>query len=165
MASIHLIRNDPKLPQIKPVEPGSDLFQSGYWVISESKAEALKGGKIEQQDGIFAFLMPYAKDRPYRVKPARSLFIDGEIALMMGARRMLQEEPAYKHQGLRLFLKSFKCCACIANRKFFHQVEEMGFIRERRQEPPIPCFRQKMDTSTRIFAVLHEPSGPSVKVE
>lgn len=52
--------------------------------------------RIEQQDGIYAFLMPYAKDRPYRVKPARSLFIDGEIALMMGARRMLQEEPAYK---------------------------------------------------------------------
>ena len=51
---------------------------------------------IEQQDGIYAFLMPYAKDRPYVVKPARSLFIDGEIALMMGARRMLQEEPAYQ---------------------------------------------------------------------
>lgn len=46
MASIHLIRNDPKLPQIKPVKPGSDLFQSGYWVISEAKAEALKGGKV-----------------------------------------------------------------------------------------------------------------------
>ena len=52
--------------------------------------------KIEQQDGIYAFLMPYAKDRPYRVKPARSLFIDGEIVLMMGARRILQEEPDYK---------------------------------------------------------------------
>jgi hypothetical protein len=46
MGAIHLIRNDPKLPQIKPVEPGSDLFQSGYWVISESTAEALKGGAI-----------------------------------------------------------------------------------------------------------------------
>jgi len=55
--------------------------------------------KIEQEDGIYAFLMPYAKSRPYRVKPARSLFIDGEIALMMGARRMLQEEPAY-HQPM-----------------------------------------------------------------
>jgi hypothetical protein len=52
--------------------------------------------KIEQQDGIYAFLMPYAKDRPFRVKPARSLFIDGEIALMMGARRMLEEQPAYQ---------------------------------------------------------------------
>ena len=52
--------------------------------------------KIEQQDGIYAFLMPYAKDRPYMVRPARSLFINGEIALMMGARRMLQEQAAYK---------------------------------------------------------------------
>lgn len=52
--------------------------------------------KIEQQDGIYAFLMPYAKDRPYVVKPPRSLFIDGEIALMLAARRMLQEEPAYR---------------------------------------------------------------------
>ncbi|HVV01274.1 MAG TPA: hypothetical protein VHH88_07910 [Verrucomicrobiae bacterium] len=52
--------------------------------------------KIERQDGIYAFLMPYAKARPYVVKPARSLFIDGEVALMMGARRMLQENPAYR---------------------------------------------------------------------
>ena len=52
--------------------------------------------KIEQEDGIYAFLMPYAKTRPYLVKPAHSLFIDGEIALMIGARRLLQEEPAYQ---------------------------------------------------------------------
>jgi hypothetical protein len=52
--------------------------------------------EIEQQDGMYAFLMPYAKDRAYVVKPARSLFLDGEIALMMGARRMLQEQPGYK---------------------------------------------------------------------
>ncbi len=52
--------------------------------------------RIERENGIYVFLMPYAKSRPYVVKPARSLFIDGEIALMMGARRMLQEEPAYK---------------------------------------------------------------------
>jgi len=52
--------------------------------------------KIEQQDGIYAFLMPYAKDRSYMIKPARSLFIDGELALMQGARRMLQEYPAYQ---------------------------------------------------------------------
>jgi hypothetical protein len=52
--------------------------------------------RIEKQDGIYAFLMPYAKARPYQVNPARSLLLDGEIALMMGARRMLQEEPGYK---------------------------------------------------------------------
>ena len=50
---------------------------------------------IEQQDGIYAFLMPYAKSGPYVVQPAHSLFIDGELALMMDARRMLQEEPSY----------------------------------------------------------------------
>jgi hypothetical protein len=52
--------------------------------------------KIEKQDGIFVFLMPYAKENPFRVSPAHSLFLDGEIALMMGTRRILQEEPAYK---------------------------------------------------------------------
>jgi hypothetical protein len=62
-------------------------------VIDEIIRETIK---IEQGDGIYAFLMPYAKARPYMVQPARSLFIDGELALMMSARRMLQEEPAYK---------------------------------------------------------------------
>jgi hypothetical protein len=52
--------------------------------------------KIEQQDGMF--LMLYARSGSYRVQPARSLFIDGEIALMMGARRMLEEEPQYQQQ-------------------------------------------------------------------
>jgi hypothetical protein len=52
--------------------------------------------KIEQEGGVYAFLMPYAKYRPYVVKPVRSLFIDGEVAMMMGVRRMLREEPAYQ---------------------------------------------------------------------
>jgi hypothetical protein len=52
--------------------------------------------RIEDEGGIYAFLMPYAKARPFKVSPARSLFLDGEIALMMGARRMLQEEPRYR---------------------------------------------------------------------
>jgi hypothetical protein len=67
--------------------------------------------KIEHQDGIYAFLMPYAKARPYVVQPARSLFIDGEIAFMMGARRMLQEEPAYKQpmtERLKLIEKRWR---------------------------------------------------------
>ena len=52
--------------------------------------------RIEQHDGIYTFLMDYAKARPYVVKPARSLFLDGEIAFMMGSRRLLQEEPDYR---------------------------------------------------------------------
>src|SRR6516162_7592638 len=68
--------------------------------------------KIEKEDGIYAFLMPYAKARPYIVMPARSLFIDGEIALMMGARRLLQEEPAYKQpMSERLAIIEQRWCA------------------------------------------------------
>jgi hypothetical protein len=52
--------------------------------------------KIEQREGIYVFLMSYARGAHYVVQPPRSLFIDGEIALMMGARRMLEEKPAYK---------------------------------------------------------------------
>jgi hypothetical protein len=52
--------------------------------------------KVEKEQGIYVFLMPYARSSPYLVQPARSLFIDGEIALMMGARRMLEEKAAYR---------------------------------------------------------------------
>jgi hypothetical protein len=52
--------------------------------------------QLEQQKGLCFFLMPYAKDRPYLVQPARSLFLDGEIALMLASRRILQEKPEYK---------------------------------------------------------------------
>jgi hypothetical protein len=40
--------------------------------------------------------MPYARARPYAQQPVQSLFIDGEIALMIAARRVLEEKPEYK---------------------------------------------------------------------
>src|ERR1700722_7299242 len=52
--------------------------------------------RLEQTNGIYFFLMPYAKARPYVVKPERSLFLDGEIAMMLASRRMLEEKPEYK---------------------------------------------------------------------
>jgi hypothetical protein len=52
--------------------------------------------KIEGEDGIYAFLMPYARDHAFVAKPARSCFLDGEIALMMGARRLLNEDKGYQ---------------------------------------------------------------------
>jgi hypothetical protein len=51
---------------------------------------------LEQTAGMFLFLMPYATWRPYVANPARSLFVDGEIALMLAARRTLEEKPEYK---------------------------------------------------------------------
>lgn len=52
--------------------------------------------RLEQQKGMYFFLMPYAKDHPYLVRPAHSLFLDGEIALMLAARRTVEEKPEYK---------------------------------------------------------------------
>lgn len=52
--------------------------------------------RLEHERGLYFFLMPYAKARPYEVQPARSLFLDGEIALMLAARRAVEEKPEYK---------------------------------------------------------------------
>lgn len=50
----------------------------------------------EKQNGLFYFLMPYAHDGPFVQRPARSQFLDGEIALMLAMRRVVAEKPAYK---------------------------------------------------------------------
>ena len=52
--------------------------------------------KVEADEGMYHFLMPYAHSRPYIEQPARSLFVDGEIALMMAARRLVEEKPEYR---------------------------------------------------------------------
>ncbi len=52
--------------------------------------------RLEAQEGIYFFLMPYAKAQPYVTQPARSLFVDGEIALMLACRRVLEEKPEYQ---------------------------------------------------------------------
>jgi len=51
---------------------------------------------IEQQHGHNYFLLGYAKSTPWIVRPVRSLFIDGEIALMMAARRLVREDLRYQ---------------------------------------------------------------------
>jgi hypothetical protein len=52
--------------------------------------------KIETEKGTYHFLMPYAKNRPFIVQPPRSLFLDGEIAMMLAARRMVAERDKYR---------------------------------------------------------------------
>jgi hypothetical protein len=54
--------------------------------------------RIEKREGMYFFLMPYAKASPYVAQPAHSLFLDGEIALMLASRRMVEEKPEYKTQ-------------------------------------------------------------------
>lgn len=52
--------------------------------------------RLERENGMYFFLMDYARNSAFVGKPARSLFLDGEIALMIGARRMVRERPDYK---------------------------------------------------------------------
>ena len=52
--------------------------------------------RLENKEGMYFFLMPYAKGRAYEMQPAHSLFLDGEIAMMLAARRMLEEKADYK---------------------------------------------------------------------
>jgi hypothetical protein len=52
--------------------------------------------RLEKERGIYFFLMPYAKAQPYVVQPARSLFLDSEIAMMLASRRLLEEKPEYE---------------------------------------------------------------------
>ena len=52
--------------------------------------------RLERDEGLYFFLMPYAKARPFLQQPARSQFLDGEIAMMLAARRLVEEKPAYR---------------------------------------------------------------------
>ena len=52
--------------------------------------------RLEKEQGMYFFLMPYAKAGPYVVQPPHSLFLDGEIALMLASRRIVEEKPEYK---------------------------------------------------------------------
>jgi hypothetical protein len=52
--------------------------------------------RLEREEGLFFFLMPYARRRPFALRPPRSQFLDGEIALMLASRRMVAEKAAYK---------------------------------------------------------------------
>ena len=46
----------------------------------------------EAEGGLHPFLMAYSESAPFVVQPARSQFVDGEIALMLGARRLVEDD-------------------------------------------------------------------------
>ena len=46
------------------------------------------------------FLLPYADAQPWRQPDAGSLFVDGEVALMIAARRMVRDEPWLRQMAL-----------------------------------------------------------------
>lgn len=62
-------------------------------VIDEIVDETLR---LERERGMHHFLMAYGRERPFVVQPARSIFLDGEIALMLAARRLVAEKDSYR---------------------------------------------------------------------
>ena len=52
--------------------------------------------RLEREKGLYFFLMPYAKASRFVQSPPRSQFLDGEIALMLAVRRVVEEKEAYK---------------------------------------------------------------------
>jgi len=52
--------------------------------------------KLDRTEGPYFFLMSYARNRAFVEQPPRSLFVDGEIALMLGVRRLVEEKESYK---------------------------------------------------------------------
>lgn len=56
--------------------------------------------RLERQESMYHFLMPYGRSGAWAMQPPRSQFVDGEIALMLGVRRLVEEKEAYR-QPLR----------------------------------------------------------------
>ncbi len=52
--------------------------------------------KQEEVGGVHHFLMPYSKFGEWVAQPPRSLFVDGEIAMMLAARRILKDSPRHR---------------------------------------------------------------------
>ena len=52
--------------------------------------------RLERERGVHYFLMDYSRASPFVLSGGRSLFEDGEISLMLGARRMVEEKPEYR---------------------------------------------------------------------
>lgn len=74
--------------------------------------------RVEAEFGKFHFLMPYGQRGPFLQRPARSIFVDGEIAMMLGARRLVEELPRYRapftkrveRMVRRMSASPVKCC-------------------------------------------------------
>ncbi len=56
----------------------------------------LETRRLEMERGFTFFLLDYARASPFLQKPPRSLFVDGEIALMLGVRRLVEERKDYQ---------------------------------------------------------------------
>ena len=50
---------------------------------------------LEREKGMFFFMMDYARAGSFKAQPARSVFLDGEIAMMLAARQRVARDPRF----------------------------------------------------------------------
>jgi hypothetical protein len=65
------------------------------WTIDRIIEDTLE---VERDRGMHHFLMSYSEAAPYVVQPARSIFVDGEIALMLAHRRAVEEDGVMRRE-------------------------------------------------------------------
>lgn len=102
-----------ELKKLRAVNPEWDFMSRTYLVLSLAnmalsdpsyRNQALKTMdtvlddtlRHEREDSFYYYLLAYGRDGCWITKPPRSVFVDGEIALMLAARRMVEERFAYK---------------------------------------------------------------------
>ncbi|HRR86219.1 MAG TPA: hypothetical protein P5316_14525 [Phycisphaerae bacterium] len=54
--------------------------------------------RLAQAKGISYFLLDYANQSQFLQQPVRSIFVDGELAMMMGARRLVAEHEPFRER-------------------------------------------------------------------
>ncbi len=102
-----------ELAKMQQLNPEWDFMSRTYFVLALANM-ALRDGaykqqaveiidliidstiKIEQEKGAEYFLLGYGRSDTWVMQPARSQFIDGEIALMLAARRFVAEKEEYR---------------------------------------------------------------------
>ena len=52
--------------------------------------------RLEREHGMFFFMLGYARSGAFVQRPARSVFVDGEIALMLGVRLLVRDKDRYR---------------------------------------------------------------------
>lgn len=56
---------------------------------------------VEASEGVYAWLLPYGRSGAWQDTSQRSLFVDGEVALMIGARRLVEDDGRWDAEHTR----------------------------------------------------------------
>ena len=104
---------DEGIEPMRQINPEWDFMGRTFFVLGEANLALRMPGRkqiclnaidaliedtlaMEAAHGMEHYLMDYHADRPWVEQPPRSVFVDGEIALCLGARRLVEESEKWK---------------------------------------------------------------------